>query len=174
MDKYYYFVTQLPHLAFGQELQITRRYFLEEARKWLSENDYQCMIQTNINEYSLQSNISSKLLCNYIIFEYELRKELTFWRTEQKVGRDYKSIIFPSALVKEGNPLEVERNLMFFRWKYIDELETEHYFDLDAIIAYFLKLQILERLFSFDKEKGKAKFTELSSIFEEDNNKEVL
>ncbi len=174
MDKYYYFVAQLPHLTFNQEMQITRRYFLEEARKWLSENDYQCMIQVNINVYSLQPDIHSKLLYNYIVFEYDLRKELTFWRTEQKVGREYKSIIFPPALVKEGNPLEVEKSLMFFRWKYIDELEIEHYFDLDIIIAYFLKLQILERLFSFDKEKGKAKFKELSSISEEENNREVF
>lgn len=174
MDKYYYFMAQMPYLQFAQEPKVTHRYFLEEARKWLTGNDYQYVIQANINEYSVRKDIPSQVLLNYVRFEYDLRRELSLWRAAKKEGHEHKSIMFPASLIKEGNPLEVERNLLHFRWKYIEELEIDHHFDLDAIIAYFLKLQILERLFCFDKEKGKEKFRELSSISKEDNTSEVL
>lgn len=174
MDKYYYLVSQLPYLQFEQEQPITRRYFLEEARKWLNSDDYECLIQANINEFSPLENIPSPVLYNYRNFEYRLRKELALWRKAQKEGHEYKSIMFPSSLVKEGDPLEVEKNLLYFRWQFIEEQETGHHFDLDAVVAYFLKLQISERFFVFDKERGREKFKELSTISNENNNSEVV
>ena len=50
------------------------------------------------------------------------------------------------------------------RWQFIENLEGGHIFDLEALILYFLKLQIQKRLFTFNKEKGEAIFDELSAI----------
>ena len=71
------------------------------------------------------------------------------------------------TIVKEGNPLQVEMNLLHFRWKFIEEQEANHYFDLDAVITYYIKLQLLEKLFTFNKTEGQERFKALSSISEE-------
>ena len=53
---------------------------------------------------------------------------------------------------------------MRLRWEFIEQEEAGHYFDLDFLILYFLKLQILERLVSFDKKKGQDRFESLTKI----------
>ena len=62
------------------------------------------------------------------------------------------------ALLKEGNPLEIEKKLLLHRWELIEEKEKTHYFDLGFLILYYIKLQILRRLSLFDKEEGRQVF----------------
>ena len=72
-------------------------------------------------------------------------------------------------MLKEGNPLDVEKKLLQLRWHFIDELEFGHYSDVDFFILYYLKLQILQRLWQFDKERGKEKFlTYTEMAYEQD------
>jgi hypothetical protein len=40
----------------------------------------------------------------------------------------------------------------------LDELESGHYFDIDKILVYALRLQILERKALFDEQKGREMF----------------
>ena len=174
MDKYYFLISELPYLIFGEEPAVTRRYFLEEARKWLYNDDFQSLIQANINEFSIDEKIIPQVLYEYRFFENKLRSELVLWREARQQGNEYKSILFPQSLVKEGNPLQIERNFLFFRWKFIEELEIGHCFDVEAVILYYLKLQILERLFSFNKEKGSERFKQLIESSFEDNISEVV
>ena len=44
------------------------------------------------------------------------------------------------------------------RWDFLDELEVGHYFDLEKIIVYSLRLQILERKKMFTVENGDKNF----------------
>jgi len=166
MDKYYYLMSQLPYLNFGEEPSISERYFLDESAKWMSKKDYACLLQVNIRNYLLKDerSIISDFLRKYIEFEYTLRKELSNWRKSRKEGYEYKSIFFSSDFFKESNPLELEKKLLYLRWKFIEENTIENYYDLDAAIAYYLKLQILLRFFSFNKEKGKEKFQKISEV----------
>ena len=62
------------------------------------------------------------------------------------------------AGIDKGTPLDIERKLLFSRWAWIENKEEGHYFDLDFLLMYFIKLQILERLFTFDAQKGKERF----------------
>ena len=43
------------------------------------------------------------------------------------------------------DPLEAELYLDRIRWEKLEELEKNHYFDITYLVAYALKLQILER-----------------------------
>ncbi len=65
---------------------------------------------------------------------------------------------------EEPTPLLMERKLEKKRWDFIEEKEFGRYFDINTLILYFLKLQILERLSLFEKEKGKARFERLSEV----------
>jgi hypothetical protein len=49
------------------------------------------------------------------------------------------------AAILNASPLDAEKALDETRWKALDELATGHYFDLDFLISYALKLRILER-----------------------------
>jgi len=163
MDKYYYFVAQLPMLFFGRETNMSMDYFLAEAEKWLSAKDFRLLSQVDINDFSLAGKFPPTLL-NYKRFESSLRDDIFNWRLAKQNNQDYKPVSFPVSVIKEGNPLEIELKLMKLKWDFIDEMEHEHHFDLGFIILYYLKLQILRRLFTFNKEKGLEKFQKLYEV----------
>jgi hypothetical protein len=56
------------------------------------------------------------------------------------------------------NPLEAERLLNRARWQFLEELEVGHYFDVERLVIYSLKLQLLERIALHDQEKGREQF----------------
>ncbi len=68
------------------------------------------------------------------------------------------------ALVKEalaaGTPWAVETALDRRRWSYLDELEAGTQFDLGRLVAYRLKLLLLERKALFRPEPGRRSFAE--------------
>ena len=44
------------------------------------------------------------------------------------------------------------------KWAYLERLEAGHYFDLETLAAYALKLRILERKALFEAERGEASY----------------
>ncbi len=163
MDKYYYVVTQLPMLFFEREPDISSSVFMEEAEKWLSPKDFNALTRARFTDIS-PGKKKPKTYARYRDFELAFRTELARWRQAVREGQEYKPQMFPSAMIKEGNPLEVEKAILRFRWHFIDEMQTDHHFDLDFVVLYYLKLQILEQLFTFDKEKGLEKFQQISKV----------
>ena len=163
MDKYYYVVAQLPLLSYDKEPAIASQQFLEEAEKWLSSKDY--TILSNARYDSTDVGISKpKLLEKYVEQEFQFRTELAAWRKAQKEGFDYKPEAFPVSLVKDGNPLEIEKAMLKRRWDKISQVEPDHHFDLEFLILYFFKLQILEKISLFNKEKGLEIFQTISKV----------
>jgi len=72
--------------------------------------------------------------------------------TAQQIARE--------AFVQES-PLQAEDTLNRARWSYLDDLEVGHYFDIEKILVYALRLQILERKALFDEEKGREMFEKI-------------
>ena len=163
MDKYYYLVAQLPLLAYGKEIEISIEYFLIEAKKWMSAKDYSILMHADINEFAVRKR-ENHVLAKYKIFESCLREDIASWRDAKKRDIDFKPSNFPVSVVKEGNPLEVELKLMELRWNYLKELEIDHDFDLGFLIIYYLKMQIIQRYLTFNKEKGLIKFQKLYEV----------
>ena len=50
------------------------------------------------------------------------------------------------------------------RWDYLADKELSFLFDINSLILYFLKLQILERIDSFDKDKGERFFYNICEV----------
>ena len=163
MDKYYYLVSQLPYLKFREELNFSKEIFIEEAEKWLSKRDFLHLSNVNLNNTQVE-DADRGILREFKEFEAMLRRELAVWRRANKNGEEIKTLEIPLSLIKDGNPLEVEINLLQLRWNFIDEKELDHNFDIEFLILYYLKLQILERLFLFDKEKGEEIFNTVSEV----------
>lgn len=162
MDKYYYLIAQLPLLKFKEQSYLDKNSFLEEAKKWLVEKDFEKLQAANIDD--LAQNGKTPFSRKYKEFELNLRKELAAYRESKKNRQEYQPRRILEKKLLEGNPLEVESKLFYYRWQQIEEFSQEHVFDLEAVIAYFLKLQIEEKILSFDKEKGTEKFDSLTEV----------
>ncbi|MDD3296290.1 MAG: DUF2764 family protein [Candidatus Omnitrophica bacterium] len=160
MDKHYYFIAQLPTLIFGQAPQIDRQYFLSEAEKWLSNKDFIFISQIHISdcEPSLRDNI---YLRKYKEFELDLRQALVSFR---KKIQDYRLRGQLNEALSGSSPLEIEKKLLKLRWDFVDNLQTDNNFNLGYLTYYFLKLQILEKFFVFNKEKGRENFNSLCEV----------
>ena len=163
MDKYYYIISQLPSLFFGKETEITVETFLVEAEKWMAAKDFQILESIDLKNYLFDKR-DPLTLREYKDFENQVRTDIARFREAQKKDLDYKPTAFPAALIKEGNPLEIEIKLLELRWKTLDEMEREHHFDLGFLILYYLKLQITRRYFQFNKEEGLKKFQMLYEV----------
>ncbi|MBD3263995.1 MAG: DUF2764 family protein [Candidatus Omnitrophica bacterium] len=165
MDKYYYLISQLPFLKFSEETYMDQKAFLREAEKWLSDKDLGKLKEADTD--NLETEGRTYLLKKYKNFELNLRKEIATYRESRMKNKEYrpKGILTRSLL--EGNPLEVERKLFLYRWQQIEELSEGFVFNLEAVIAYFLKLQILKKVLSFDKERGTRRFNSLTEVTDE-------
>jgi hypothetical protein len=162
MDKYYYVIGQLPVLSFDKLSPMTMERFLDEAKKWLPHGEYTLLSNVKFNDTYLHKR-GPRTWNTYRRFEHDFRKDIASWRQAQRKGVEYKPASFSLALIEEGNPLEIEKKLLKWRWNFIDSLEKDHHFDIDYLILYFLKLQILNRLSLFDREKGLERFRNLVS-----------
>ena len=118
--------------------------------------------------------ISHDMLKKWVFFENTLRNEMVKMRAKNlgcreeeylrpEMGFDADVIALIPQALKDPSPLQAEMNLLRIRWSFLTEHEVGHAFDLVALMIYGLKLQLLERIRKFDKEKGRQA---LSLIYE--------
>jgi hypothetical protein len=164
MDKFYYIIAQLPTLRFDQEAPLSIEDFMMESRKWMSRRDFRLLSDVDFGNVAWMDDGGLKRYGAWKRFrdyEHSLRSKLAQWR-KARLGQDAdKSKRVDLPLAEDGNPLEVEKRLLHQRWLYIDELERGHNFDLEYLILYYIRLQILERVSLFSKEEGMRAFEEV-------------
>ena len=62
------------------------------------------------------------------------------------------------SILDNRHLLEREKGLDLLRWTYLDELTTFHYFSIEVILSYVIKLLIIERWLTLDRSTGEALF----------------
>ncbi len=62
-----------------------------------------------------------------------------------------------------ADPLQAEEILLRARWDMLSGLEILHFFDLEFLVVYFLKLQVLARKARLTSESGLPRFEELKA-----------
>lgn len=161
--QYYYFVSSLPVLRVGGEKKISKERFLDECSRWLSARDMRVLRfadrekdGTRVAESALQKELSLK--------DVRLRKTLAAIRKELKKGEKPRIPEELRPVMNASDPLEKERELARVRWAYLDTEQALHFFDVNWLTIYFIKVQILERLDSFDKDRGETVFYELCDV----------
>ncbi|MFH1038545.1 MAG: DUF2764 family protein [PVC group bacterium] len=168
---YYYFSATLPMLSFGIRPQVSNESFLMTASEHLTRRDFRIINNARLVPPESDGGGESALE-EWIAFENSLRNELVNIRAK-KMGRDPKEYFrgdympdpYIAAMLQEAagadNPLMVERRIDLARWEKLGEIELQHYFDLQFLVVYFLKLQILNKWSSIREEKGMIKLDEL-------------
>lgn len=167
MDAYYeYLMASLPQLQFGMPAPLGMDRLLEICAASVPERDRQ-IIRDIVDPFLLERVIGQPTLDAWIAFETALRNELVRIRASRRKVDPAKYLrrdgtgdpaLYHLALHAHRIPalLESERFLDAERWKKLDHLGLGHYFDLDALVVYALKLSILirwDRIGKLDKEQ---------------------
>jgi hypothetical protein len=152
---YTYLISSLPMLQLGVKPGFSSERFLAMCRDLIPEKDWQ-VLELSSRETLLEQNSGQPTLKQWMEFEAGLRNELVKIRSSRKkidpakyLRRDgySESSLYHIALNSHRIPslVDAEKFLDQQRWLKLEELSFGHYFDLDALIIYCLKLRILWR-----------------------------
>ncbi|MDP2938667.1 MAG: DUF2764 family protein [Candidatus Omnitrophota bacterium] len=152
---YTYLISSLPSLQFGGKPAFSFQGFLDYCQRLIPESDIQILRKVSISGDYPRQNIQPTLK-NWHDFDTQLRNELVKIRASLKhldatkylrQDKFLDSSILHLAINACRNPsiLEAEKMLDQERWRALDGFCFGHYFDLDFLIIYALKLLILER-----------------------------
>lgn len=156
MAAYYpYLISTLPMLHFGIKPPFSSEKFLEICRQFIPEADIEVIKKAVINGEYAAAQIQPTLK-KWQDFDTGLRNELVKIRCLHKHIASEKYlradgyvpayiIHLASTVHRTPDILEAEKLLGQGRWYFLDGLSFGHYFDLDFLLIYALKLFILER-----------------------------
>lgn len=156
MPNYYiYLISTLPTLHFGTKMPFPFEKFIAYSQRFIPESDIEILKKISIaGEYATKT--LHPTLQKWQDFDTALRNELVKVRAGKLHLETSKFLrgdgfadthISHIALNASRNPsiLEAEKILDEARWRALEELSFSHYFDLDFLILYGLKLMLLER-----------------------------
>jgi len=157
MPSYYtYFISSLPMLQFGNPPGLTLNDFLSRCVEFIPGRDAALIKEAlSPDGYALNA-FGPVTLLKWREFDLALRNELVKARALRKkvdpagflrndTHFDMNITHIAQAALRHTSILEAERYLDLERWKALDEISRGHYFDLDFLLVYGLKLAILER-----------------------------
>ncbi len=169
MSRYYFTVSSLPWLDFESEPPITMDRFIDVCESTLGEEDYNLVSKASLDNF--ESCSDNNVLKRWSVFEQSLRNELAKARGSN-LGIDAQKYVkqfiddtttpaIAAAAGKQEDPLKAEMYLCRERWRFLDELEAGHFFEIENLIVYSLRLQILERKAKFKTDTGNENFQEI-------------
>ena len=163
MSKYYYLVASLPYLKIDTDSFYSINAFVSECKKWLGAEDLKNLINTDIDKFDVREE-DLQVIKDWKEFDLNLRTEIAKAREERKHSAPVKIPSFLKDVFDQETPLLMEKSLAEIRWDFIQQQEAGFYFDINIIILYYMKLQILNRLNMFNTEKGKPIFEKLCEV----------
>ncbi|MBO5564626.1 MAG: DUF2764 family protein [Lachnospiraceae bacterium] len=164
MASYYYLIASLPELRTEGEMPISYEEFLTLCSGNVSEETYDLL--KGLSLHSTEGPLIKEWAEFYGLLQRELshqrnlnlgRNDTTVYEKDGLIGQ------VVSAALSAKNPLEAERILLEYEFENLDNLVGLHMFDDYVLFGYAVKLKLLERLTSFEQEKGKQEF---QSLFE--------
>ena len=162
MASYYYLIASLPELRADGDMPLTYDEFLSCCQSNVSDAQYQLLEDLTL------SSTEGPLVDEWAKFYGMLTKELNYQRS-MNLGKSYSSAYDKDGIIAQvassalaaKNPLEAERILLEYEFENLDSLVGLHMFDDHVLYGYALKLKLLERLTTFEQDKGKAEFQTL-------------
>lgn len=180
MSQYFYAVSTLPMLSFDQEQPAAPAEFLDMCRGHLDPPDFELLTRALLvpsgepTEVGLEFDPlldGEEVVASWLNWESRLRDELVRLRGQrlEVEGSRYLSEagyvtgVYDVAreAIAAASPLAAEEILDRARWRYLDELEAGHFFDVARLVVYYLRLQIIERRQLLRRERGEKRFAGL-------------
>ncbi len=188
MSQYYYLVATLPFLQYESEEFISSDEFLERCAQHCTASDAAVLHAVHYAPEHVESSPIA-VLNSWYTFDRGLRNALVRLRSAN-LGEDMEKYLrvaedggdgthvggveeLARNAMAESSPLRAEQALQRARWDMLDELEAGHFFDLEKLVVYLLKLRVLERNRKFNREDGLRVFEEtyekITESFDEDS-----
>lgn len=188
MNNYEYIIASLPVLQAGYRGPLDAEGLLEEIREQLSESDaaaLQLVLDgwnaSALGEefYARAAKSRSAFIREYFLYDRLLRNAKVAW-LNKSLGRpegqdvmsapgsdatdeDFEDQARAAEVLAGSDILERERGLDNLLWERIDALTIMHVFDLDVILGFAAKLQIVNRWLKLDETTGRELFARLVS-----------
>ncbi len=166
MASYYYLVATLPMLRYEDSCPFSCDEFLQLCKSNVNKKDYKI-----IAEALSDNNASHSFVKKWYQFNTNVKKELAEQRSKKlninsekyknTNDKEYRIVEGVRAALAAKNAYEGELLLMKLYWKYLDEESTNHVFDLEGLLAFAIKLKLLERKSRFDVVEGNNEFKSL-------------
>lgn len=102
----------------------------------------------NVNDYILGDNEVNEMIRTNNTKDFDLRHE-------------YDYVVDLMKIVDEEDPVMKEKRIDAFKWLWLDEQTFFETFSIEAVFAYFCKLEMLERWEKLDVEQGKETFKQI-------------
>jgi hypothetical protein len=168
MASYYYFVATLPTLMDSAVPPFGHADFMTRAAGQLKSRDFMILDSARLSVPAdgqiPEAARGSTLLTRYFQWDASVRNELVRLRSQRlqkpadrhlKPGLpEWEGIKTAQAAFMADDPLQGELLIERDRWAIIEILAANHFFDMEYLVAYALKLQALERRQRFRTELG--------------------
>jgi hypothetical protein len=150
VSQYYYTVASLPYIQLESDPPFTEEIFVEMIHEQLGEADAEYVLGASLMP---EEDEPAGIRALWFDFTRALRNELTrlraqkmHWEAESML-RDEASALYSLEKLREAvnqqDPLKAEEVLFQIQWNFLDELNVGHFFDVESLTIYLLKLQIL-------------------------------
>ena len=156
-----YLISSLPTLYFGKKPPISMDEFMHDVSVQLSKKNMAKVEKINIQ--SLSEYADNNKLNSIVTLQGDIKHDVELFRQAKKDNNATK----PESSLKtilDSNPLEREKLVLKLQWDELSSIEFGESFTLTEIMIYKLKLQILERLYSFNAEKGQPVYESAMNI----------
>ena len=162
---YYFLVASLPHLKFGAAPRLTPAQFLSRCAGQVSTAHYRMLAGVElIQNQPAKTGLAlldrwherERALRNALVIERAKRLGVTAAGHLRDFRPDPRLAEIARQLLALDSPLAADEELDRIRWRVLEELAFGHYFDLETLVVYLLKLRILERRACFDAAAGAA------------------
>lgn len=194
MNNYEYIIAGLPLLSQDGRENPDTGALLDEIREQLSSSDRSALDfllssyepETLNAEFYLKAEKSrNRFIREFFSLDLGVRNTKVEY-LNRKLGRpEGTDILIPdpesdsvefekkeevNAILEGGDILARERGLDDFYWKSADELTVLDVFDLDVILAFVVKLKLVERWLRLDEATGRELFRKLVKEIKENRN----
>ncbi len=163
LNKYYYLVSSLPLLRFDEKPDILKKEFLAECGKWLSPPEFNILNTVDMDSSRIPFT-NKQILIKWKSMDFSLREDLSKAREITQGASDERLPASMLSIFDKETPFLMEKELARKQWAMLDVLELGNYFDMNVLIIYFLKLQILERFADFNKDEGMRVFKDACEV----------
>jgi len=165
LKNYYYTLAALETIRLEEKIPISEDYFLQFAKDTIDAKGYQILLKCR---WGLTEPTGFSFADRVLAWEKELRLELAKARI-LKLPFDippdlpdpdgkFNLLEQVRAVIALDSPLDAELYLDQLRWSFLVETGARHYFDLEALVVYYLKLQLALRRNKLQEELGRDTF----------------
>ncbi len=159
----YYLIPLMPELDLRKKPPLSSREFIDMCRQSLSIRNITSLEQCYLYEFDDQTSFIT--VKEWYNSERYLRNQMVEFRAE-RLRKDpdvfYRGDYFSGKILDEvqticrlQEPAAMAEVLYKKRWHLLDHLQCGHFFNMEWLSIYYLKLQLLEKHFKYSKEAGK-------------------